>query len=108
MYATIPSIRAKDEFVVGVTQSISRPEFHDRRRGKHQKFVHDLVSYYIIMEGIFFYAGFVMMLSFLRQNRMVGVGELFQYILRDESIHLAFRRGPYEPDRRGKSGSLDR
>jgi ribonucleoside-diphosphate reductase beta chain len=42
------------------------------------------------MEGIFFYAGFVMMLSFMRQNKMVGVGEQFQFILRDESVHLAF------------------
>jgi ribonucleoside-diphosphate reductase beta chain len=42
------------------------------------------------MEGIFFYAGFAMMLSFHRQNRMKGIGEQFQYILRDESIHLNF------------------
>jgi ribonucleoside-diphosphate reductase beta chain len=42
------------------------------------------------MEGIFFYAGFVMMLSFMRQNKMVGIGEQFQFILRDESVHLAF------------------
>ncbi len=90
MYARIPSIRDKDEFVVGVTQSILDPNFTTEGKENIKKFVHDLVSYYIIMEGIFFYAGFVMMLSFLRQNRMVGVGELFQYILRDESIHLAF------------------
>jgi ribonucleoside-diphosphate reductase beta chain len=31
-----------------------------------------------------------MMLSFHRQNRMTGVGEQFQYILRDETIHLNF------------------
>jgi ribonucleoside-diphosphate reductase beta chain len=42
------------------------------------------------MEGIFFYAGFAMMLSFKRMNKMIGVGEQFQYILRDESVHLAF------------------
>ena len=30
------------------------------------------------------------MLSFHRQNRMTGVGEQFQYILRDETIHLNF------------------
>jgi ribonucleoside-diphosphate reductase beta chain len=52
--------------------------------------VHDLVGFYVIMEGIFFYAGFAMMLSMLRKNRMVGVGEQFQFILRDESVHLAF------------------
>lgn len=42
------------------------------------------------MEGIFFYSGFVMMLSFHRQNRMTGSGQQFQYILRDESTHLNF------------------
>jgi ribonucleotide reductase beta subunit family protein with ferritin-like domain len=41
------------------------------------------------MEGIFFYAGFAMMLSLLRQRKMIGVGEQFQYILRDETVHLA-------------------
>jgi ribonucleoside-diphosphate reductase beta chain len=42
------------------------------------------------MEGIFFYTGFVMILSFHRRNLMKGIGEQFQYILRDESIHLNF------------------
>ena len=31
-----------------------------------------------------------MILSFHRQNRLTGIGEQFQYILRDESIHLNF------------------
>jgi ribonucleoside-diphosphate reductase beta chain len=42
------------------------------------------------MEGIFFYAGFAMMLALKRQGKMIGVGEQFEYILRDESLHLAF------------------
>lgn len=89
-YNEIPSIHDKDEFVVGLTKSIMDPDFKtDTTEGK-QKFLHDLVGYYVIMEGIFFYAGFVMMLSFMRQNKMVGVGEQFQFILRDESVHLAF------------------
>ncbi|MEI6222223.1 MAG: ribonucleotide-diphosphate reductase subunit beta [bacterium] len=90
MYQTIPSIKAKDEFVVNMTKSLLDPNFVSVGKENIQRFVHDLVGYYIIMEGIFFYAGFVMMLSFLRQNKMVGVGEQFQFILRDESIHLAF------------------
>ena len=61
---------------------------------KHQKifkrFVHDLIGYYVIMEGIFFYAGFAMMLALKRQNKMIGIGEQFEYIMRDESMHLAF------------------
>jgi ribonucleoside-diphosphate reductase beta chain len=42
------------------------------------------------MEGIFFYSGFAMILSLHRQNKMTGIGEQFQYILRDETIHLNF------------------
>ncbi len=90
MYQNIPSIKAKDDFVVDMTKSIFDNNFKTDSVENIQKFVHDLVGYYIIMEGIFFYAGFVCMLSFLRQNKMVGIGEQFQFILRDESVHLAF------------------
>jgi ribonucleoside-diphosphate reductase beta chain len=90
MYNSIPSIKAKDDFVVDMTKSIMDPNFTTEGTDNIQKFVHDLVGFYVIMEGVFFYAGFVMMLSFLRQNKMVGVGEQFQFILRDESVHLAF------------------
>lgn len=90
MYLTIPSIKEKDDFVIELTKSIFDPNFQTDSEKNIQKFVYDLIGYYVIMEGIFFYAGFAMMLSFKRQNRMIGVGEQFQYILRDESVHLAF------------------
>ena len=89
-YEKIPSIHDKDEFVVDMTKSIMDPNFTTDTLENKQRFVHDLIGYYVIMEGIFFYAGFVMMLSFQRQNKMVGIGEQFQFILRDESVHLAF------------------
>src|SRR5882757_9427390 len=90
MYETIPSIKEKDDFVVNLTKSVFDPNFNTVGTENMQKFVHDLVGFYVIMEGIFFYAGFVMMLSMMRKNRMSGVGEQFQFILRDESVHLAF------------------
>jgi ribonucleoside-diphosphate reductase beta chain len=90
MYLTIPNIAAKDDFVVDMTKSIFNDNFKPDSPENIQRYVHDLIGYYVIMEGIFFYAGFVMMLSFKRQNRMVGVGTQFEYILRDESVHLAF------------------
>jgi ribonucleoside-diphosphate reductase beta chain len=80
MYLTIPSIKEKDDFVIDITKSILDPTFTTEGPENTRRFVHDLVGY----------AGFVMMLSFLRQNKMVGVGEQFQFILRDESVHLAF------------------
>ncbi len=57
---------------------------------KYSALLHDLIGFYVIMEGIFFYAGFAMMLALRRQNKMVGIGQQFEYIMRDESIHLAF------------------
>lgn len=90
MYQTIPSIDQKDQFVINLTESIFDPNFEVNDLATLRKFVHDLIGYYVIMEGIFFYAGFAMMLALKRQNKMVGIGEQFEYIMRDESIHLAF------------------
>ncbi len=90
MYLTIPSIKEKDEFVVQLTASIFDSNFVPEGTANMRKFVHDLVGYYVIMEGIFFYAGFAMMLALKRQNKMVGIGQQFEYIMRDESIHLAY------------------
>lgn len=90
MYSSVPSIKAKDDFVVQLTQSILNPTFNTVTTADVQKFLHDLIGFYVIMEGIFFYAGFAMMLALKRQNKMVGIGEQFEYIMRDESLHLAF------------------
>jgi ribonucleoside-diphosphate reductase beta chain len=90
MYETVPSIKAKDDFVVNLTKSLLDPYFVTDSSGKIQQFLHDLIGYYVIMEGIFFYAGFAMMLALKRQDKMVGIGEQFEYIMRDESLHLAF------------------
>ena len=95
MYETIPSIKDKDAFVVKLTKNIFNPSFQIRYGTEHfhedvQEFLHDLIGYYVIMEGIYFYAGFAMMLALKRQKKMIGVGEQFEFIMRDESVHLAF------------------
>lgn len=73
-----------------LTEDILRPGFNTDTDEATQQFIRNLVGFYVIMEGIFFYSGFVIMLSVHRQNRMTGVGEQFQCILRDESVHLNF------------------
>lgn len=90
MYQTIPSIKEKDDFVVELTKSVFDPHFTTEGTENIRRFVRDLIGFYVIMEGIFFYAGFAMMLALKRQNKMIGIGEQFEYIMRDESIHLAF------------------
>src|SRR3954451_25218569 len=90
MYHAIPAIAAKDEMEMALTTDILDPNFTTTTFEGAQKFLENLIGYYVIMEGIFFYAGFAMILSFHRQNRMKGIGEQFQYILRDETVHLNF------------------
>ncbi|HYO28972.1 MAG TPA: ribonucleotide-diphosphate reductase subunit beta, partial [Thermomicrobiales bacterium] len=90
MYHAIPAIAAKDELEMQLTADLLRPDFTTSTFAGAQSFLENLVGYYVIMEGIFFYAGFAMILSFHRQNRMKGIGEQFQYILRDETVHLNF------------------
>ena len=90
MYNEVNSIHDKDAFEMNLTADILKSDFTTSTKEGAQKFLENLIGYYLIMEGIFFYSGFVMMLSFHRQNKMTGIGEQFQYILRDETIHLNF------------------
>ena len=90
MYREVPAIARKDAFEMELTKEVMDPNFTtDTFEGK-QALLKNLIGFYLIMEGIFFYTGFVMILSFHRRNLMKGIGEQFQYILRDETIHLNF------------------
>lgn len=90
MYREVPSIHAKDAFQIQFTQELADPNFHTGTPETDSRLLRNLIGYYVIMEGIFFYVGFVQMLAFGRQNKMTGASEEFQYILRDESMHLNF------------------
>lgn len=90
MHREVNSIAEKDALEMELTEAVLQPDFSTRTTAGARRFLENLTGYYVIMEGLFFYSGFAMMLSFQRQNRMTGVGQQFQYILRDESTHLNF------------------
>ncbi|HAD62318.1 MAG TPA: ribonucleotide-diphosphate reductase subunit beta [Planctomycetaceae bacterium] len=90
MYREIPTIAKKDAFEMELTAEVLDPDFNTDTFEGQQAFLKNLIGYYVIMEGVFFYSGFVMLLSFHRRNMMSGIGEQVQYILRDETIHLNF------------------
>ena len=90
MYHEVNSIHEKDAFEMTLTSAIMKDGFSTETPEGLRTFLKNLVGFYVIMEGIFFYSGFVMLLSFRRQNKMVGIGQQFEYIMRDESIHLNF------------------
>ncbi len=90
MYREVPSITDKAAWALQFTQHLEDPEFRTGTPEKDQAFLKDLVAFYVVFEGMWFYTGFAQILSMGRRNKMVGIAEQYQYILRDESIHLNF------------------
>src|SRR5574340_822939 len=90
MYHEVTSIREKDEFLLPFIDTLTNPEFKTGTPENDQKLLESLIVFACIMEGLFFYVGFVQVLALGRQNKMTGAAEQFQYIMRDESLHLNF------------------
>lgn len=90
MYREIPSVATKAAWALPFTQSLADPDFHTGTYENDQRLLRDLIAFYVIFEGIFFYVGFTQILSMGRRNIMTGTSEQFQYILRDESMHMNF------------------
>ena len=90
-FQDIPSIQKKNAYItrhmpelkmgIDLTQTVNK-----------QKFAKALFGITQVMEGTQFYALFAMILSLHRQNKMTGIGQMFQYTLRDESNHIALGR----------------
>nr|WP_051898716.1 ribonucleotide-diphosphate reductase subunit beta [Sciscionella sp. SE31] len=89
-YREIPSITDKAAWALQYTKHLEDPEFRTGTPEADQNFLRDLIAFYVVFEGMWFYTGFAQILSLGRRNKMVGIAEQYQYILRDESIHLNF------------------
>jgi ribonucleoside-diphosphate reductase beta chain len=90
MYREVESVSKKSAWALKYTQSLGDPMFHTGTPENDQRLLRDLIAFYVIFEGIFFYVGFTQILSMGRRNKMTGTSEQFQYILRDESMHMNF------------------
>jgi ribonucleoside-diphosphate reductase beta chain len=90
MYREIPSIAKKSAWLLVRTRDIADQSFTTATTEDARAFLLNLIAFYCVGEGLFFYCGFAQILSMGRRNKMGGVAEQFQYILRDESMHLNF------------------
>jgi ribonucleoside-diphosphate reductase beta chain len=90
MYHEVPSVAKKAAWGLKYTQELSDPKFNTGTVKNDQALLKNLIAFYCCLEGIFFYCGFTQILSMGRRNKMTGTSEQFQYILRDESMHLNF------------------
>jgi ribonucleoside-diphosphate reductase beta chain len=90
MYHEIPSVARKAAWSIPYTRSLGDPTFKTGTPEANRRLLRDLIAFYVVFEGIFFYVGFTQILSMGRRNKMTGTAEQLQYILRDESMHLNF------------------
>jgi len=90
MYREVPSVHDKAAWGLPYTQSLADPDFQTGTPETDRRLLRDLIAFYVVFEGIFFYVGFVQMLAFGRRNKMTGASEQFQYIMRDEAMHMNF------------------
>ncbi|QJR15928.1 ribonucleotide-diphosphate reductase subunit beta [Usitatibacter palustris] len=89
-YKEVKCIRDKDDFLIPFIDVLTDPNFKTGTPETDQQLLKSLIVFSCIMEGLFFYVGFVQILSLGRQNKMTGASEQYQYILRDESMHCNF------------------
>lgn len=90
MYREVPSVARKASWALDFTQELDDPNFKTGEIEQDKKLLRNLIAFYCVLEGLFFYCGFTQILSMGRRNKMTGTSEQFQYILRDESMHLNF------------------
>lgn len=90
MYHEIPVVASKASWALKYTKELSDPKFNTGTTETDKALLKNLIAYYCVLEGIFFYCGFTQILSMGRRNKMTGTSEQFQYILRDESMHVNF------------------
>ena len=90
MYKEIPSVAKKAAWALPFTKSLSDQSFETGTEENDKILLRNLIAFYCVLEGIFFYCGFTQILSMGNRNKMTGTAEQFQYILRDESMHVNF------------------
>lgn len=85
-----PAIARKEEFEVKFIKRMTEDTLDINSVEGKQDFIRNLVAYNVIMEGIWFYSGFMVALSFRQRNLLRNWGALIDWVVRDESLHLKF------------------
>jgi ribonucleoside-diphosphate reductase beta chain len=89
-HVEVPSMAAKEEFEVKFIKRMTEDTLDITTTEGKKDFVRNLIAYNIILEGIWFYSGFMVALSFRQRNLLRNFGSLMDWIIRDESLHLQF------------------
>lgn len=85
-----PSMRAKEEFINKYMMRMTEDDIDIYTVDGKKDFIRNLVATNVVMEGCWFYSGFMVMLSFQQRNKLRNFGSMIDWVLRDESLHLKF------------------
>lgn len=89
-HVEVASMKAKEDFETKYIKRMTEDTLDITTTEGKKDFVRNLIAYNIILEGIWFYSGFMVALSFRQRNLMRNFGSLMDWIIRDESLHLKF------------------
>ena len=89
-HVTVASMAAKEEFEVRYIKRMTEKSLDISTLEGKQDFVRNLVAYNVILEGVWFYSGFLVALSFRQRNLLRNFASLIDWVVRDESLHLKF------------------
>jgi ribonucleoside-diphosphate reductase beta chain len=85
-----PSMARKEEFETRFIKRMTEDTLDITTTEGKKDFVRNLIAYNIILEGIWFYSGFMVALSFRQRNLLRNFASLIDWVVRDESLHLKF------------------
>lgn len=90
IHLEVPSMQAKEAYIMKYLKKMTETTLAiDTTEGK-KDFIRNLVATNIVMEGVWFYSGFMVALSFRQRNQLRNFGSMINWVLRDESLHLKF------------------
>ncbi len=90
LHLDTPSMIVKENYINKYLKRMTEETLDiDTVEGK-KDFVRNLVATNVVMEGIWFYSGFMVALSFRQRNQLRNFGSMINWVLRDESLHLKF------------------
>ena len=90
LHQNVPSMKAKEDFINKYMKRMTEDMLDVTTIDGKRDFIRNLVATNIVMEGVWFYSGFMVALSFRQRNQLRNVGSLVTWVLRDESLHLKF------------------
>ena len=90
LHDQVPSMREKEAFINKYMKRMTEDTLDVSTIEGKRDFVRNLVATNVVMEGIWFYSGFMVALSFRQRNQLRNLGSMINWVLRDESLHLKF------------------